>query len=83
MLYGSSDMGVIQGHHLRSNQYLVVRVYDENDAVVFQQMAPLGGTPDPPVIVEPGVWGVRVELELSEHESNDCGGFSELQIVGI
>ncbi len=62
---------------------VVVRVYDESDALVFQQMASLGGTPDPPVLVQPDVWGVRIELELSEHESNDCGGFSELEIAGL
>lgn len=62
---------------------IVMRVYDQDDAIVFQQMASLAGTPDPDVHFEPGVWGVRVELELSEHESDNCGGFSELEITGL
>lgn len=61
---------------------VVVRVYDEHDEIVFQQMTSLAGTPDPTVVVEPRVTGVRIELELSEHESSDCGGFGELEILG-
>ncbi|MEX1368834.1 MAG: hypothetical protein AB1Z98_37245 [Nannocystaceae bacterium] len=61
---------------------MTLRVYDETDAVVFQQMYGLEGTPDPPVVAFPDVEGVRVELELFNHESNNCGGFSELSIVG-
>lgn len=63
-------------------EHMIVRVYDESDAIVFQQMFALPGTPDPPVMASPGVEGVKVELELYDHESNNCGGFSELEIVG-
>ncbi len=62
---------------------VVIRVYDEDDSIVFQQMESLADTPDPPIIVEPDVWGVKIVLELSEHESDDCGGFSELTVVGL
>jgi len=61
---------------------VIVRVYDEADALVFQQMFGMAGTPDPAVVAFPDVEGVRVELELYDHESDNCGGFSELQIVG-
>lgn len=62
---------------------VIVRVYDEADEVVFQEMLGMLGTPDPTLMVEPLVTGVKVELELFEHESNNCGGFSELEIVGF
>lgn len=61
---------------------MVVRVYDGSDTLLFQQMLALPGTPDPPVVAYPDVEGVKVELELFDHESNDCGGFSELEIIG-
>lgn len=61
---------------------VAVRVYDDADAVVFQQMFSLAGTPDPAIIAYPDVEGVRVELELANHETSNCGGFSELEIVG-
>lgn len=61
---------------------VVIRVFDEADDVVFQQMFGLAGTPDPPVVAFPNVEGVRVELELANHENSSCGGFSELELVG-
>ncbi len=81
----------ITGNGLHSNQNfqeqfgfenMVLRVYDQDDTLMFQQMYGMGGTPDPPVLAFPGVWGTRVELELFDHESDNCGGFSELEIVG-
>lgn len=63
-------------------QSMIMRIYDADDAVVFQRMFILAGTPDPDAIAEPGVEGVRVELELVDHESFFCGGFSELEIEG-
>ncbi|MEM7158768.1 MAG: hypothetical protein AAF799_38355 [Myxococcota bacterium] len=82
---------LITGNGLHANQgfqtgfgfgNVVVRVYDSEDQVVFQHMQLLENTPDPPVIVNPGVDGVRLELEFSGHEDNSCGGFSELEVVG-
>lgn len=63
-------------------EHMIVRVYDDSEAIVFQQMFNVLGTPDPPVVAYPDVEGVRVELELYDHESNNCGGFSELEIIG-
>lgn len=62
---------------------VIVRVYDEADEVIFQEMLGMLGTPDPTLMIEPRVTGVKVELELFEHESNNCGGFSELEIMGF
>lgn len=62
---------------------VIVRVYDQDEEIVFQQMLPMLGTPDPDLFVEPRMVGVRVELELFEHESTDCGGISELEISGF
>ncbi len=61
---------------------LVMRIFDADDAVVFQRMFILEGTPDPDAIAEPAVAGVRVELELIDHEAFNRGGFSELEIAG-
>ncbi len=77
--------GLHQNQSFQENfgfESVVVRVFDAADTVVFQQMFSLAMTPDPPMIAFPDVEGVRVELELSDHESSNCGGFSELEIVG-
>ncbi len=81
----------ITGNGLHSNpsfrtgfgfEHMIIRLYDGSDAVVFEEMFDLNGTPDPTVTVEPNVEGMRIELELFDHEANNCGGFSELQVVG-
>ncbi|MDX1957075.1 MAG: hypothetical protein SFU98_00785 [Leptospiraceae bacterium] len=49
-LWGGQMVGVIKGHHLRSNQYLIVRVYDEKAAQenwnkgVIKTQAEIGGS---------------------------------------
>jgi hypothetical protein len=82
----------ISGNGLNSNpdfregygfESVTFRVLDESMQAQFVQTRDLSGTPDPDVSVDvPGVIGVRVELEFSGHESPDCGGFSELQVLG-
>lgn len=42
----------------------------------------LSGTPDPTVTVDVDHAVTRIELRFSGHEANDCGGFSELEIMG-
>lgn len=62
---------------------VVFRILDANNEEVFEQERLLPGTPDPDIMVDvPGVVGKRVVLELYEHENEDCGGFSELQVLG-
>lgn len=62
---------------------VVVRVVDFASDVVFMEMHELDGTPDPQVQVETGgVIGSRVYLDFTGHESVDCGGFSELEVLG-
>lgn len=82
---------LVTGNGLHSNpgfqtnfgfENVILRIYDENDDIVFQHMQLLPDTPDPPVIVNPEVEGVRLDLEFSGHEDNSCGGFSELEILG-
>lgn len=68
-----------EGHGFAS---LVMRIYDADDAVVFQRMFILEGTPDPDAIAELSVAGTRVELDLIDHEAFNRGGFSELEIEG-
>jgi hypothetical protein len=62
---------------------VTVKVLDRETELVFQQTWPLDGTPDPEVTVATGgVMGSRVVLEFTGHENNDCGGFSELEVLG-
>jgi hypothetical protein len=62
---------------------VTVQILDGAESVLFEESHPLTGTPDPDLLVDvPGVVGTRVRLELYDHESNDCGGFSELQVLG-
>jgi major vault protein len=54
-LWPGQMVRVIQGHHLRSNQYLVVRVYDEEAAKANWKNAvikPQGGGDEQPVVPE-------------------------------
>ncbi|MGE0822917.1 MAG: hypothetical protein AB7G75_11650 [Candidatus Binatia bacterium] len=60
---------------------VTIQVLTSSGAVVFQQSVALPGTPDPSIIVEPGVVGRAVRLVFSGHEDPECGGFSELQVV--
>lgn len=59
---------------------MIIRVYDEDEVIVFQRMFTLPDSPDPDAIAEPGVEGVKIELELLDHEVFFSGGFSELEI---
>ncbi|MCA9709840.1 MAG: hypothetical protein KDK70_28630 [Myxococcales bacterium] len=61
---------------------MILRIYDQDDGVVFQRMLDLSGSPDPDAIVQPEVTGVRVELELFDHEVFYTGGFGELEVAG-
>ena len=62
---------------------VTVKVLDVAGSVVFSEAADLAGTPDPDVVLDTGgVVGSRVVLELTGHESVDCGGFSELEVTG-
>lgn len=61
---------------------VVFRIFD-GAAEVFQAERDLPGSPDPDISVDvPGIDATRITLEFYEHESNDCGGFSELQVLG-
>jgi major vault protein len=60
-LWPGQMMRVLQGHHLRSNQYLLVRVYDEEaakanwkNAVIKPQKAGDAGADDPGLILPRG-----------------------------
>lgn len=59
-----------------------VEVVDSSGDVVYSEDIDLSGTPDPNVVVEPGVQGNQIRLRLRGHESEDCGGFAELAIDG-
>lgn len=62
---------------------VTVRMYDTSGSEVFRETYGLPGTPDPTVeVVTGGVEAHRIELYLDGHESNDCGGFSELMVYG-
>lgn len=62
---------------------LVVEVLDTGNRVVFTGEYPLLGSPDDTQVIDVGgVLGHRVRLSYSEHESPDCGGFSELRVTG-
>jgi hypothetical protein len=63
-------------------EQVTVRLFDDADAVVFEQVLSLAGTPDPNVSVAPGIEGRRVELFFEQAESPDCGGFAELIVTG-
>jgi hypothetical protein len=62
---------------------VIVQVLDADGNVVFEETVELAGTPDPDVVVNPGVVGRSVVLTLSGHEDPSCGGFSELQIEAV
>lgn len=62
---------------------VVVEVFDSAGAVVYSQTHSLEGTPDPQLTINlEGRPANRIVLELSGHESPDCGGFSEFTIEG-
>jgi len=56
-------------------------VFDEFNGIAFEQLIPSPGMPGEMIAVG-GVVGRRVRFELSDHESNECGGFSEMQVLG-
>ena len=57
-LWPGQMVRILQGHHLRSNQYLVVRVYDEEAAranwrnAVIKPATPIEGQPEAPAAIE-------------------------------
>ena len=57
-LWPGQMVRILQGHHLRSNQYLVVRVYDEEAAranwrnAVIKPATPIEGQPEAPAVIE-------------------------------
>jgi len=59
---------------------VTMQVLDASGNIVHQESAGLGGTPDPNVTFTPGVVGSTVVLNFSGHESEECGGFGELQV---
>jgi hypothetical protein len=61
---------------------VTVRVIDGEGNTVFEESHDLAGTPDPDVVVFPGVSGRSVALTLTGHESPDCGGIAELTVIG-
>jgi hypothetical protein len=60
-----------------------IQVLDADNNVVFEETLDLEGTPDPDVVVHPGVVGRAIVLSLTGHEDPTCGGFSELQIEAV
>jgi hypothetical protein len=60
-----------------------ILILDASDDPVFSETVQLPGTPDPDRIVMPGVMGRKVQIEFLGHESDDCGGFSELIINAL
>jgi hypothetical protein len=62
---------------------VTVKVLDIEGGLVFSESRDLEGTPDPDVDLDTGgVFGSRLVLEFTGHESSDCGGFSELEVTG-
>ena len=61
---------------------VMVQILDAAGSIVFEETIELPGTPDPDVILKPGVVGRSVVLIFSGHESVDCGGIGEL-VVGV
>lgn len=62
---------------------VMVRVFDSDATLVFEEMHDLPGTPDPQITVDFGdIEGASVELEFRGHEDPSCGGFSELAVLG-
>ena len=59
---------------------VLVQILDTAGNVVFEETVGLVGTPDPDVLVHPGVVGRSVVLAFSGHEDPTCGGFGELRI---
>lgn len=62
---------------------VTIIVKDSSGDTVYEETVSLEGTPDPTIDLAPdAVLGNQVILELSGHESPDCGGFSELSVLG-
>lgn len=63
-------------------EQVTIRVFsgESFSTIEFEQTVSLNGTPDPDVIVKPGVRGMRVELLFGHSESANCAGFAELEI---
>jgi hypothetical protein len=59
---------------------VTVQILDAAGAVMYEETVALPGTPDPDVLVKPGVVGRTVLLVFSGHEDPTCGGISELRI---
>ena len=59
---------------------VTIRVLDANGKTDFEQTVALPGTPDPDVVVQPGVTGRTIQLTFDGDEAPDCGGFAELEV---
>jgi hypothetical protein len=62
---------------------VTVQVLDAADGVQFSEARSLSGTPDPEQNIELAAYGRTVRLLFSNHESTDCGGFSELVVTVV
>ena len=64
-------------------EWVTVEIRDTANDTVFLEEYSMEGSPDPTLTIDTGgVLGHRVILHWSGHESNDCGGFSELVVNG-
>jgi hypothetical protein len=62
---------------------VVIHIMDASGAEVYTESIELPGMPDPNVRISPNVVGRVVLLDLKGAEAPDCGGFSELILLGI
>lgn len=64
-------------------EQVTVEVLTDGGAVAYSEVFSLAGTPDPTVTAFPGTVGRTVRLTFVGHESPECGGFSELEVVAL
>jgi hypothetical protein len=82
-IVGNGDHDEVDFRQGYGYETMVVEVFDTSGSPVYTESFDLSGTPDPTVSIDlDGTLAHRVVLQLSGHEAADCGGFSELVIVG-
>ena len=59
---------------------VTIDVLDAKGDPDFTETVDLPGTPDPSVVVRPGVIGRSVRMTFRGHEDPGCGSFAELQV---